>query len=259
MEEEHFIHKLRNALSESITRKLNLTAIDEGIFHISFEEFPQEILCYANHIKKRISGEYPAPTIHLDQDQIEFLLPKIGARLKGIMHCEHKIFARQTVVARINKNVSLEFQEEHHLQLPIAGKYRYGLFYQGELVSIAVFSAGRKMSGQPDTYRSFELIRFCHKNSLLVVGGLSKLIHAFAKDFPVNDLMTYVDLDWTQNSNLTSLGFKEKGRIAPQFYWINGAERKIFKLYEHAVAQQQIQQTGHVKSNSGSIKMVLEL
>ncbi|MBE8712872.1 hypothetical protein [Sphingobacterium hungaricum] len=259
MSEQHFIQKIEQAILSSFDKNLAIEEIQEGVFLLVLDDFDYEIYCYANHIEQRIQTQTSKQCVHLDEDQIHQSLDKIVARLKGIIHCETKLFARNTVVARINKKVALEFQEEHHIQLPISGKYRYGLFYEGELVSIAVFSGGRKMIGKDENYRSFELIRFCHKNSILVIGGLSKLIKSFAKDFSANDLMTYVDLDWTQSSTLTTLGFEEKGRIEPQYYYVRNNERMIFKAKEDALLLREKNGEGFVKSNSGSIKMVLEL
>ncbi|ULT28536.1 hypothetical protein KUH03_19615 [Sphingobacterium sp. E70] len=91
--------------------------------------------------------------------------------------------------------MSQRFLVEHHLQTALPGKYRYGLYEQGELVSIAVFSGGRRMNDKNEEYRSFELLRFCNKSGYNVIGGLSKLITAFAKDFHPGDIMTYTDRD----------------------------------------------------------------
>src|SRR5690606_3503625 len=108
--------------------------------------------------------------------------------------------------------------------------YRYGLFLEGELMAVAVFSGGRQMR-HTENYRSFECIRFCTKQQFVVVGGLSKLLEAFIRDFKPNDIMTYVDLDWSDGKNFESLGFVEINKIEPQAFWVNKdtQERLSFK------------------------------
>lgn len=163
--------------------------------------------------------------IHIDFDLIYNSPKKVLKRLMGIHGKGNKVYARNTVVARVDKRVALDFQEEHHLQIALPGKYRYGLFYQGDLVSIAVFSGGRIMKKISDEHRSFELIRFCHKGDFLVVGGLSKLLKAFAKDFSPQDIMTYSDLDWGKDSSLTQIGFEVVGILEPQRFAIKENKR----------------------------------
>lgn len=184
--------------------------------------------------------------IHIDIDQILTIPSKLLARLKGLHNAGQRIYGRQTVVARIDKKTALAFQEEHHIQAALPGKYRYGLYFQGDLVSIAIFSGGRHMRDQAKEYRSFELLRFCHKADNLIIGGLSKLIKAFVADFKPQDIMTYADLDWTQDSSLHTIGFETVGQIAPQKYYIVNGIRQ-FVLPDENDSFYQIQNLGSLK------------
>ena len=198
-------------------------------------------------------------TFHIDIDQVLSDSKKIISRLVVLLGKGRSVYARKTVVARIDKKVALEFQTDHHLQSALAGKYRYGLFFNGELVSIAIFSGGRHMRDKSAKYRSFELLRFCHKSGLRVVGGLSKLIQAFIKDFSPNDIMTYVDRDWTHLSNLHTIGFSERGQTSPQRFWaVKGNRYHITD--EMALAElKRTFPNGYLIHNSGSNKLVLQL
>lgn len=185
-------------------------------------------------------------TIHLDVDQILSIPSKLLARLRGLHGIGERIYARQTVVARVDKKVALSFQDEHHIQLAMPGKYRYGLFHEGELVSVAIFSGGRHMRDQDPAYRSFELIRFCHKGDRLIVGGLSKLLKSFIKDFNPQDIMTYADLDWTQDSSLHTIGFETIGQLAPLKYYLVDGVRQFIKPNE-GVDFNEIENLGSLK------------
>lgn len=198
-------------------------------------------------------------TIHLNYDQLVADFEKISARIRALYGFGKVVYARKTVVARLDKSVSLSFLQDHHLQSPLAGKYRYGLFFEGELISIAIFSGGRHMRDKPTDYRSFELLRFCHKSGFRVTGGLSKLIQAFIRDFHPNDIMTYVDLDWSQDSMLQTLGFEERGIIPPQAYWITGGNRLPIKTAEQQKNLSENSANGYLSYNSGSTKLVLTL
>lgn len=186
-------------------------------------------------------------TLHIDVDLLQSSKQKVIHRIQGMLGLGERIFARDTVAARIDKKVALEFQEEHHLQVALPGKYRYGLYHEGDLVSVAVFSGGRRMQEENEDYRSFELLRFCHKDSRHVVGGISKLIDKFASEFHPSDLMTYADLDWCQHSSLEKIGFIPMGTKAPQTFYVEKGVRHnqpVPKMTD-----------GYLVSNSGSLKL----
>lgn len=198
-------------------------------------------------------------TFHIDQDQIIRDRSKLLSRLFSLLGKGQVVYARQTVVARIDKRIASAFLEEHHLQVTISGKYRYGLYHNGELMSVAIFSGGRRMLKKHEGYRSFELLRFCHKGGYRVVGGLSKLLKSFIADFHPNDIMTYVDRDWAQDSNLRTLGFEEQGHTAPHTFWVTAAGRQAIRDAAH---QRQVQETfpsGYLLHNLGSTKLVLSI
>ncbi|WP_270088799.1 hypothetical protein [Sphingobacterium sp. SYP-B4668] len=257
--EHHSSQYFTQQLSRALNQELSLSIIQPGVFGISGPTFPFHIYIYTHFIAQRISSTiHDIDNIHIDAEDILIQQHKIIQRIKTLAGQAVRIYARHTVVARIDKKMSLEFQQDHHLQKAVAGKYRYGLFFNGDLVSIAIFSGGRHMDERPLSYRSFELIRFCHKQGIIVVGGISKLIQAFQADFHPGDIMTYADRDWSQDSSLTKIGFLKKSQTSPQQFWFNGQERhtltpsnedELKKLYP----------SGYPKSNSGSLKMVLTL
>ncbi len=220
--------------------------------------FDLVIYIYLPDAKQRCEQQH-LRAIHIDYDVLLADTEKIYARLLSLFGHGIIIYARKTVVARVDKRVSLDFIAEHHLQAPIPGKYRYGLFYDGELVSIALFSGGRHMRDQHADYRSFELLRFCHKSGYRVVGGLSKLLKAFTQDFHPDDIMTYVDRDWAQDSNLRTLGFEEKGLLPPQSYWITAGKRHVFKDAATLGNLRRDYPNGYLSYNSGSTKLLLTL
>lgn len=204
--------------------------------------------------RNRIADDPERKTIHIDYDIVICHPNKLLARLKSVLGFGQRVFARSTVVARIDKKTGMEFQEDHHLQGALPGKYRYGLYLNGDLVSVAVFSGGRKMNDTPEAYRSFELLRFCHKGSILVVGGLSKLINKFVADFKPGDIMTYSDLDWSQDSGLEKIGFEAVNKTAPQRFLISRGARNHFGNSDLTASE-----GDYWVENKGSLKLKLFL
>ncbi|NGM61176.1 hypothetical protein G5B30_04500 [Sphingobacterium sp. SGG-5] len=185
-------------------------------------------------------------TIHLDVDLLSSAHDKVIDRIRGLLGAGTRLYARDTVVARVDKKVAMAFQEEYHMQVALPGKYRYGLYHRGELVSVAVFSGGRRMDTEGEDYRSFELLRFCHKGGYIVVGGISKLLNRFIHDFHPDDIMTYADLDWCQQSSLERIGFQPIAVKEPQTFYIEDGHRHYKKESKNG---------GYTVQNSGSLKL----
>lgn len=250
----HFTEKLQEQLNTTVAKEL----LPNGVYRVYIDLDPThiDVYVYPHYITSRIASDGISKIIHLDQDILEDEFEKVMVRIQVMAGLGIKVHARSTVAARIDKKRALEFQKEHHLQIALPGKYRYGLYHQGELVTIAVFSGGRKMRDKPEDYRSFELLRFCHKRNIITIGGISKLIGAFCKDFNPGDIMTYVDRDWSQDSTLKKVGFVPEKTTAPQTFILVSGKRMLYKKLNSNPA---IPENTHQKRNSGSIKMVLSL
>ncbi len=246
--------RLKIGLEQQLEVQLPLIELD-GFIQITATEITKNIFIYPN--ERFFRYQISESGIHIDEDQLTQKFDLIVRRIVAKSKNNRRIYARKTVVARIDKKVSQQFLVEHHLQTALPGKYRYGLYEQGELVSIAVFSGGRRMNDKNEEYRSFELLRFCNKSGYNVIGGLSKLITAFAKDFHPGDIMTYTDRDWSQHSSLEKIGFTTKEITSPINFWVAGRHRYTYRTKEELQALMERAQTGLPKENMGSIKMIL--
>ncbi|MBP3944235.1 hypothetical protein J5U18_11835 [Sphingobacteriaceae bacterium WQ 2009] len=252
---EQLVALLKEDLSQQLNCQISLVELPEnGDFILQSPRLPFSIYLYAattpHHAAQQINA------VHIDVDILQYHYPKVLARICTLSGKCKRLYARQTVVARVDKNISSQFLAEHHLQEVMPGKYRYGLYDNGELVSLAVFSGGRRNHEKPAPHRSFELIRFCHKSNYLVVGGLSKLLKAFYSDFKPGDIMSYCDLDWSQNSSLSQIGFELKGQIPSIKLLIQEGRRYTIHAEEQEIELRKQYPKSYIKYNLGSLKMV---
>lgn len=257
-------------IRETLELEFSVQEVKDSIWLIRFENFPLQLYFYGLGSEGRIGhaiGSGPLipaeiKTIHLDEDLWVNKPGGLLARLRAQVGQARKVHARDTVVSRIDKKLGMQFQAEHHLHVPLPGKFRFGLFLKGELVSIAVFSGGRKMREQAPEYRSYELLRTCHKSGLIVVGGLSKLIRHFEEQFRPDDLMTYVDRDWSDGQNYLKLGFRLAGELPPQEFWVDLHTMQCYTSFDLppgiASMDPDMRQAGGCYRifNTGSLKLV---
>ena len=125
-----------------------------------------------------------------------------------------KIYARKCTLQEIDAFEYRNFLELNHIQGSINSKYKYGLFYQGELVSVFGYGQSRFKKGE------LELHRFCSKIYTQIVGGFSK----FLKNIVNAKLYSYVDLSYFDGSGYFKNGFVLEGITKPSYVYIKENE-----------------------------------
>ena len=123
---------------------------------------------------------------------------------------EKTIYARECECREVSSFDYNAFLDLNHLQGKVNSSIRYGLYYEGELVSVIGFGKSRFKGGE------FELYRFCNKLGYRIIGGFSKLIkHSNVKDF-----VSYVDLAHFSGKGYKSVGFKELSVTEPNYVYV---------------------------------------
>lgn len=181
--------------------------------------------------------------VHLWEDQWIFHEEKIRSKIKSLIGVTRRIHGRETIIIPIDNKRLMRFLEVNHLNVAIKAKYKYGLFLDQELVAVMSFSKGRQIIRENVIFNSFELLRFCNKLDVTVVGGFSKLLHHFNKMQNPDDIMTYVDCDWSDGQSFLAKGFEFSGRIPAMEFWLNikTGEREyphlVLKRYEKSISE----------------------
>lgn len=167
-------------------------------------------------------------------------------------HKSTSIFARDLRVIDINKEVASQFLEKEHLLGKVQAKRFMGLvvpthrqfrnisseYLVGDqkLVGVAAFAKTMVMKEtELKGQLSGELIRFCSIMGTRIVGGLSKVIQYYQQDEKVDNIMTYIDLEWNRGQGYQSIGFQEVQLTKPILYTLNDqGERVICPTWEEA-------------------------
>ena len=66
----------------------------------------------------------------------------------------------------------------------------------------------------------YNLSRFCNKLGYNVVGGASKLLSYFIKEYNPSRIISYADKDWSIGSLYYTLGFENVGGNGPDYKYI---------------------------------------
>lgn len=195
-----------SALEKELPVKVSCDMEENGVYRIFYAQHTPIFFYLIS--EERVNSNTPA--IHITCDEWFQKRQIILDRISVIWGYATRVHARKTACMRVDKKTALRFLEENHMMVPVSGKYRYGLFLNGELITIAVFSGLRNMDFQKN-YKSIELIRFCHKGKITVIGGLSKLIKTMTRALQPDDVMTYIDKNWSDGKKFEKIGFRKTG------------------------------------------------
>lgn len=130
-----------------------------------------------------------------------------------------KIFARKCLVREIkDSKIISEFLNNNHIQGRVNSSLKLGLYFNEELVSLMTFdhNEGRKKM----ELGGYNLNRFCNKKGINVVGGASKLLSYFIKNYDVKRIVSYADKDWSVGNLYEVLGFINVGGNGPDYKYI---------------------------------------
>ena len=149
----------------------------------------------------------------------------IESQIKNLLGLtENKIFARRCQIREIkDSKISTKFLNENHIQGSVRSNLKLGLYYGNELVSLMTFDnyEGRKKMEAG----GWNLSRFCNKLNTNVIGGASKILKYFIKNYKVFRLISYADRDWSIGNLYEKLGFKRISESKPDYKYIINKNR----------------------------------
>jgi len=191
-----------------------------------------------------------------------FILNKIGKT-------PNKIYARKCQIKIISYIESKEFLDNNHLQGDCKSSIRLGLYYEDKLVSLMTFGKLRLPLGGKSKEGTYELTRFCNLCYTNVIGGASKLLKYFIKNYNPIEVQTYSD-NMISNGNLyEKMNFKFSGESRPGYWYVIGGIRShrfnwrkhnLVKLgYDKSKTEEQIMnELGHFRVyGNGNKKWIL--
>jgi len=167
--------------------------------------------------------------VHQDwwESRPKVLISRIESKFGRI---QNRLFARKLKLEKLTLPESKKFINEHHLMGWGGGQVSYALVNSEEIIAVAAFSKGRKMKYENPPYVSAELIRFACKRGVHVVGGLDKLIQHYFRSKVVDEIITYVDKDWSDGSSFSQIGFELISESGPMQFEYDRALKTRVKL-----------------------------
>ena len=167
------------------------------------------------HLNKTMACESSGiQLIHIFEDEWVYKQDIVKSRISGLLGKNQRIYARKCKIMIISYKESEDFLNKNHIQGNCMSTYRYGLYYNDELVSLMTFGKSRFNN-------EYELLRFCNKKYVNVVGGASKLFTYFLKSHvEINEIISFADRRWSIGNLYEKLGFIKINVVKPSYYYI---------------------------------------
>jgi len=163
--------------------------------------------------------------IHIWEDDWTLRKDIVKSQINNLLKINtKKIFARKCFVKEIkDSKIVSKFLNDNHIQGKVNSSLKLGLYLNEELVSLMTFdhNEGRKKMEEG----GWNLNRFCNKTGINVVGGASKLLSYFIKNYDVKRIVSYADKDWSVGNLYEVLGFTNVGGNGPDYKYIVDGKR----------------------------------
>ncbi len=121
------------------------------------------------------------------ENDIEDYQSKIADIIASCCFRNKKIYARQCEIKEIDSGASMGFLDKFHLYGKVNAKVNLGLYYDNCLFEVMTFSK----TGD----KEYELTRFCTRKGYRIIGGLTKLLSYFKKNYEWNKIVSYSNND----------------------------------------------------------------
>ena len=152
----------------------------------------------------------------------------IESMISGKLKLNNKIWARKCKIKILNINEYKNFVNQNHLQGFVGCNAKIGLTYNDELVCVGGFS---------NINNIWEISRFCSKKFNNIVGGFSRILNFFIKNYKPSKIISYANLDHSNGSLYEKNNFKLIKITEPgYFYYKNGVVYSRQQFQKHKLS-----------------------
>ena len=179
------------------------------------------------------------------ENDIEEYRSKIADIIASCCFRNKKIYARQCEIKEIDSGASMGFLDKFHLYGKVNAKVNLGLYYDNCLFEVMTFSK----TGD----REYELTRFCTRKGYTIIGGLTRLLSYFKKNYEWNKIVSYSNNDLCTGEIYQKLGFNQVSEQI-DFYYYDVKHKKILDHHKNDDPEKYTEQNGFLKCYNSGMK-----
>jgi very-short-patch-repair endonuclease len=179
--------------------------------------------------KTTLCKEKGIKLLHINENEFINSPRIVISKLKSILNIsKRKIHGRNCEVREIDTKLKSKFLNKYHLQGNDKASVKLGLFYKDRLVSVMTFCKRRIAMGKKSSEEGeYELSRYCGNFNFYAIGGASKMMKYFERNYKPSKIVTYADKRWSTGDLYFKLGFTHTHDSKPNYWYF----QKSDKLY----------------------------
>jgi hypothetical protein len=183
------------------------------------------------HLKKtKMASSVGVTLIHIFDYQWNLKRDVVKSMIASKLGFTQKIHARKCEIRKVSSKEKGKFLNRTHIQGKANSSVNIGLFYDNSLVSIATFNKSRY-----DKTADWELVRFSSELHTTVIGGFSKLISYFVKNYNPVNILSYSDRTISNGNVYYKNGFTLINTTIPNYYYFKNGQvysRELFQKHK---------------------------
>lgn len=185
--------------------------------------------------------------IHIFEDEWNVKKKIVKDKIKTLLRLNtKKIYARECIIKEIDNNTKNIFLEKNHIQGKDNSSIRLGLYtstkyYDKEvLVAVMTFCKPRKALGQnKKTLYDYELSRYAGILGYNILGGFSKLLKYFERNYEWTNIITYADRRWSTGNVYLKNNFV-LNHISKPNYWYFDRTNVKFRYHRYSFRKSEL-------------------
>jgi len=204
-----------------------------GLYYHAEKSMGRNHLYHIN--KTEVAEENSITLLQIFSDEWEKKKDIVKGKIKQkILRQGEKVFARKCTIKEITSFECNKFLNKFHIQGTCPSSYKLGAFYNGELISVSTFSKQRLGMGKKGKVENtLELVRFCTKEGMKVIGILPKFLkHIKVLNPEVESVFSYADRRWTNSKDniYLSTGFVLESISRPSYWYTKNYYDRIHRF-----------------------------
>lgn len=166
--------------------------------------------------------------IHIFEDEWLEHREIVEDKLKAILHIPMaRYYARSLQLKVVPKPEAKKFLEENHIQGSTKTVISIGLYSGEELLAVQSFNRYTRMK----KINAWELVRYATKLGTQVVGGFSRCLTWFEREYKPNEVISFADRRWSDPfSNVYERNGFIKDKQVPKSYWYVKPPKRFHKF-----------------------------
>lgn len=179
------------------------------------------------HLNKQVAAEKKGISLlQIFDYEWDQKRPIVESMIKSKINVNARINARDCYFVVLDKKTGSRFFDDNHLHGSVGCSHVFGLEHDGQIVAAMSFGRSRFQKDQ------FELLRFCNKIGVNVIGGFSKLFRNAEKRIQFNEIITYSHRRLFSGKAYHSVGFELIRETSPGYFWVNPRDGRKLSRYQ---------------------------